>query len=531
MDKRECILKGRAAAPGFAVGVAFELDHGEVERERSAGSMKEEGMLFSRAVKDAAEGLACLASESEGLGAEILEFQMALLEDDDLLGPVREAICEGTAADLAWRAAVDNEIENWKKGDETIAARAADLHDLRDRVLQNMVGARAMPTIPDNAIVVARDIAPSRFLSMDWHRLGGAALFGGSPTSHVAILARSRGVPMLVGIGLGRRIGQGETLALDAAAGALYVSPSAATLAAFSQRRDAEQRLDAQAAQRVNEPAATATGKPVRVMLNINQTSELDRLSPAMCDGIGLVRTEFLFAAGPPDEQLQYEDYSRIVEWAQGRPVTIRLLDAGGDKPIPGVTIDGEANPFLGTRGIRLLLLRPEIFRVQLRALARAAELGPLKIMVPMVTVPQEFAETRMLLESAIEELAAEGIGHGVPSLGMMVEVPAAALTAEQFDAAFFSIGSNDLAQYTMAVARDLPGLARLADAGSEAVLELIRRTVDAGKARGIEVSLCGDLASQPDQVAALLKTGLDTLSVAPSAVARVKLAISATEV
>jgi phosphotransferase system enzyme I (PtsI) len=219
--------------------------------------------------------------------------------------------------------------------------------------------------------------------------------------------------------------------------------------------------------------------------------------------------------------------YRQILDWADGRPVTIRTLDAGGDKPIAGLTIDGESNPFLGLRGIRLSLSRPDVFRLQLRALARAAPWGPLKVMLPMVAVSSELDRASALLDTEIAALTAEGIACARPPLGIMVEVPAAALRAEDFNAAFYSIGSNDLTQYTMAAARDSGAVADLNDTANPAVLELIARTVAAGRVRGVEVSLCGDAAAETDLTKALLATGLTRLSVAPVAVARLKAAIA----
>ncbi len=229
-----------------------------------------------------------------------------------------------------------------------------------------------------------------------------------------------------------------------------------------------------------------------------------------------------------PDEETQLAAYRRILAWAEGRPVTVRTLDAGGDKPIRGVTADGETNPFLGVRGVRLSFTRPALFRTQLRALARAAAHGPLKVMVPMVTVPSEVERVRALLAEVIAGLAADGVAHAVPELGMMVEVPAAALTAGSFAVDFYSIGSNDLVQYATACARDNPALIALADPANPAILELIGRTVEAGRRRGVEVSLCGDMASEPAMVPLLLERGLRTLSVAPAQIGRVKLAIAA---
>jgi phosphotransferase system enzyme I (PtsI) len=228
-----------------------------------------------------------------------------------------------------------------------------------------------------------------------------------------------------------------------------------------------------------------------------------------------------------PDEDSQYAVYRRILEWAKGKPVTIRTLDAGGDKPIAGLTIDGESNPFLGLRGIRLSLARPEVFRVQLRALSRAAVHGVLKVMLPMIADPSELERAGAMLDAEFAALKAEGIACARPPLGIMVEVPAAALRAEAFGAAFYSIGSNDLTQYTMAAARDIGAVADLNDTSNPAVLALIARTVEAGAKRGVEVSLCGDAAGDTRLTTPLLATGLTTLSVAPVAVGRLKAAIA----
>ena len=276
-------------------------------------------------------------------------------------------------------------------------------------------------------------------------------------------------------------------------------------------------------------PAYTADGRRIAVLLNIAAPEDLAGLDPAICDGIGLVRTEFLFetSLGLPDEDTQYAVYRRILDWAQGRPVTIRTLDAGGDKPIKGLTIDDESNPFLGLRGIRLSLARPEVFRVQLRALSRAAVHGVLKVMLPMIAVPGELDRAGVMLDAEFAALRAQGTACARPPLGIMIEVPAAALCAADFDAAFYSIGSNDLTQYTMAAARDIGSVADLNDAGHPAVLALIARTVEAARKRDVEVSLCGDAAADTRLTTALLATGLTSLSVAPVAVARLKAAIA----
>jgi phosphotransferase system enzyme I (PtsI) len=240
------------------------------------------------------------------------------------------------------------------------------------------------------------------------------------------------------------------------------------------------------------------------------------------------MRTEFLFQGCEklPTEEEQYQIYKRMLEWAAGKPVTIRTLDAGGDKPIAGLTQAGDINPFLGVRGVRLSLRHLNVFRAQLRSLARAAVAGNLKVMIPMVTVPEELDRCRALLEEAVEELHREGRQAQMPSLGMMVEVPAAALTIEDFNADFFSIGSNDLIQYVAAASRDEPQLADLARP-SRAVFGLIGHVVKHADRSGRETSLCGDLAGDPEQVAALLDQGLRTFSVAPGALGTIKAAIA----
>jgi phosphotransferase system enzyme I (PtsI) len=384
--------------------------------------------------------------------------------------------------------------------------------------------------ITGGSIVAADDITPSAFLAADWTRGGAIALAAGSPSSHVAMLARARGAPMVVGLGPLSWNGQPPALALvDGDAGSVIFDPEPETRRRFEQRMAAANAELAAAEAGSLAPACTVDGRRIAVLLNITAPEDLAGLDPAICDGIGLVRTEFLFEAshGLPDEDTQYAIYRRILEWAQGRPVTIRTLDAGGDKPIKGLTIDGESNPFLGLRGIRLSLARPDVFRVQLRALSRAAVHGVLKVMLPMIAVPAELDRAAVMLDAEFAALKAAGIACARPPLGIMIEVPAAALCAEDFNATFYSIGSNDLTQYTMAAARDIGSVADLNDAGHPAVLALIARTVEAARKRDVEVSLCGDAAADTRLTTALLVTGLTRHSVAPVTVALLKATIA----
>jgi phosphotransferase system enzyme I (PtsI) len=527
----EIHLTGRAASPGLAIGPVTVLTVA-VERRGTTGDPAQEAAALKAAIEGATAELAELIEAEQDEAADILEFQVAMLEDDALAEGAFDAISAGTPADQAWRAVLDAEIAGYRSAeDEYFRARAADLVDIRDRVLMRLNGTEKSAAIAGGSIVASDDISPSIFLAADWRRGGGIVLAAGSSSSHVAMLARARGTPMVVGVGPLSWQGRPPALALvDGDAGTVIFDPEPETRSLFEHRMKAAHAACAVAdADRV-KPAITADGRRITVLLNIAAPEDLADLDPAICDGIGLVRTEFLFEAalGLPDEETQYGVYRRILDWAEGRPVTIRTLDAGGDKPIPGLTIDGESNPFLGLRGIRLSLARPEVFCLQLRALARAAVHGTLKVMLPMVAVPSELDRARELLDAEIAALRAKGIACARPLLGIMVEVPAAALCAEDFDAGFYSIGSNDLAQYTMAAARDIGAVADLNDTGNPAVLALIARTVEAGRARGVEVSLCGDAAADTRLTKALLATGLTTLSVSPLAVARLKATIAA---
>jgi phosphoenolpyruvate-protein phosphotransferase (PTS system enzyme I) len=365
-------------------------------------------------------------------------------------------------------------------------------------------------------------------MGLDWSQGGAIVLGEGSATSHVAMLARARGVPMVVGVGPGVATLDG-TLVVDGEQGTIVVAPGAAALAEAARKRALAACTESEARARIAEPAVTRDGTRIAVMLNVAIPSDIEGIDPASCDGIGLVRTEFMVANGSlRDVERQFALYRDLIAWASGRPVTIRTLDAGGDKPIPGYTIAGETNPFLGMRGVRLSLRHRDVFRVQLRALARAATLGQLKVMLPMVTTPAELAEARGLLREAVDGLQAEGRSANLPSLGIMVEVPAAAIAVDQFDAAFYSIGSNDLVQYVTASSRDGGETAALGELTHPAVLRLIATVAAHGAGTGREVSLCGDAGGDPRHIPALLEAGVRSVSVAPAVLARTKAAIRA---
>jgi phosphoenolpyruvate-protein phosphotransferase (PTS system enzyme I) len=518
-------LAGIPAAPGLARGPVFRLRN--VERQvRCHGSPAAERDAIAAAIASAQQELAMLTERApDDEAAGILALQLELLEDNEIIAPTQQRIESGESAESAWSAVLDALIQDYDTSEDPyFRGRAADLRDLRDRVLDALLG-NPVHSIPPGAIVLAEDLAPSRFLETEWGG-GGLVLQKAGTTGHVAILARSRGVPMLVGVDLSL-IGPCAEALLDADEGSLVLGPDLSSQQTFEKRRSSQAaRTRAEAAQ-VHADACMANGERVHMMINVAQPDELSAIDPTHIDGIGLVRTEFLFHARArlPDEEEQYRVYSTIAKRAAHRPVTIRTLDAGGDKPISGLTRENERNPFLGVRGVRLSLRAPEVLMIQLRALARAAIDGNVKVMVPMVTLPEELAQCRAMLTQAVRDLRAAGTPAMAPALGMMVEVPAAALSIAAFDADFYSIGSNDLLQYLTAASRDEPELSALASPGP-AFWRIVREIVEHGRATQRDVSLCGDLASDIRYVPQLLGCGLRTLSVAPASLAAVKAAV-----
>jgi phosphoenolpyruvate-protein phosphotransferase (PTS system enzyme I) len=519
---------GLPAAPGIAAGPLVVIDQ-RLGTRLATGNAVAERRDLEAAIAASIAAIRALAGRSTGEASEILEFQAAMLEDSALTEPAFARIADGVDAVAAWNGAVGELVADYEAAeDEYFRARASDLRDLRDEVHRRLCGA-VSDAAPEGSVLAGDDVTPIRFLSVDWTRGGGIALRAGSPSSHVAMLARSRGVPMIVGLGDLDLSGHAAAI-VNGDTGRIVLSPRAADYSAFEKAKVIEGDRKADEARAALRPAVTRDGEPVKVMINIAGPDELDALDPAMCDGIGLVRTEFLFhGARLPDEDTQFAAYARMAAWAAGRPVVLRTLDAGGDKPIEGLTVPGESNPFLGTRGIRLSLARPDVFRVQLRAMVRAAALGDVRVMLPMVTVPEEIDRSAALLDEVVDQLTLARIPCRRPALGIMVEVPAVAVVPETFaNAAFFSIGSNDLTQYVTASARDISAVAALNDPGHPAVLGLIRNVVAEGARLDRGVSLCGDMGGEPKHLPALLAAGLRSVSVAPPLVGRAKRAIAA---
>ncbi|HVZ77085.1 MAG TPA: phosphoenolpyruvate--protein phosphotransferase [Gemmatimonadaceae bacterium] len=533
-------LRGIPASPGIAVGPVHLLRwEGPDGRHRVVGDEQGPGEVrrFHEAVDRAKERLRHVRARVEAAAgreeAAIFDVQYSILEDTDLLTGVEDLIRQNLAAEKAF----DIVMLEWRQrfarhSVAMLRERVSDLTDVHIRVLTILLG------LPDhdpvdlpkgaNAILVTHDLTPGLTVQLDREAIAGIATDAGTRTSHVAILARSLGLPAVVGLRVAStELRGGERAILDGTAGTITVNPTDAEIEGYHERARQEEVIKAELQRLASLESITLDGVRIMLRANVDLPDEAEQAVHSGAEGVGLMRTEFLVMgrATMPDEDEQYRAYRRVVEAFSGKPVVIRTFDIGGDKlPVGGFPT--EANPFLGWRAIRMCLDQPALFRTQLRALLRAANHGDVQIMLPLVVSVAEVREARALLEEASAELTARGIAHrtDVP-LGVMIETPAAAVAADTFvdESAFLSIGTNDLVQYTLAVDRGNANLANRFTPLHPAVLRLIRRTVDMGEAGGRPVSVCGEMASQPVMAYALLGLGVRQLSVAPRSVPLVK--------
>jgi phosphoenolpyruvate-protein phosphotransferase len=520
-------LRGVVAARGFAVGVAVPLVEPERVVAESAANIDAERRSLAAAIDAVRSALGARLATATGAQRDILGAHLALAADPELTRLAQESIGQGKSAGFAFRRAVRVTADALALLDDArMRERAADLRDLERQVIAALLGERPSVErdLPEAAIVLADELLPSQLIGLPQARLAGIVTAGGGPTSHVAIIAAAMGIPALVAAGnavLG--IPAGTPLILDADSGELQVDPAAALRASATARVAVRAASSARELAHAHEPALTLDGARIAVYCNAGSAAEAAAAIRQGAEGCGLLRTEFLFLdrREAPDETEQTAAYRAVAAALEGRPLSIRTLDAGGDKPIAYLPLPQEDNPALGLRGLRTSLARPELLVTQLRAILRAAEHAPCRILLPMVT---EVAELRAVRTALTTERDALGPGP-VPQLGVMIETPSSALLAGQLaaDADFFSIGTNDLAQYTLAMDRTHPALGGRLDALHPAVLRLIGSAASAARSQGRPVSVCGALASDPLAVPLLLGLGVRELSVVSASIPRLK--------
>lgn len=528
-------IAGVSASPGLAVGPLFFFRNTDLVVTDESRGADEEELAFKQAVAKASSQINAIhdsvqqrAGKAE---AAIFRAHLALLNDQELLTEVGTRIDIGQSAARAWQTVIDQRVEELRQIENArLAERAADLQDVGRRVLGLLVGSTVgEEQLPDHPVIlVADDLSPSDTARLDPKKILGLCTAGGGPTSHTAIIARSLDIPAVVGAGGAvLDLEPGRTCVVDGAAGKLYIEPDAADLESAREfQEDLRGRRDAEWAERF-QPAVMLDGHRVEVVANIGKANEAASAVEAGGEGVGLMRTEFLFLEREtaPSEDEQYEAYCTMIRALNGLPLILRTLDIGGDKLASYISLPKEENPFLGVRGIRLCLQQPEIFLPQLRAIYRASLVGPVRIMFPMITTLEDLRAAKELSEQVRLEIGAPPV-----EIGIMVEVPSTVLLAAEFarEVDFFSIGTNDLTQYTLAMDRLHAALAKNVDGLHPAVLRMIDMTVRAAKAEGKWVGVCGGVAGDPLGAAILTGLGVAELSMSLPSIAAVKSSLRA---
>jgi multiphosphoryl transfer protein len=524
------LLLGVSASPGLAVGKVFQVRRAEIAVTEAGTGVDVERRRLAAAIATAQGQLAALRAQlhakADPARAAIFAAHEELIADPDLLEIAESAIAKGKSAAFAWKKAVTTHADRLAAlRNQLLAQRANDLRDVGLRVLSVLTGVDIrQPEYPPSSVLIAEDLTPSDTAALDRSGVAGFCTTRGGATSHVAILARSLGLPALAGIEpTALEVPDGTLVILDGNTGTLRLHASPEEVSRIREAQERSARVRQENLAHALEPAVTLDGTRIEVLANIGGFKDATEVAALGGEGVGLLRSEFLFMerSDAPTEEQQFETYRAIVE-AVGRehPLIIRTLDVGGDKPLSYLPIPEEDNPFLGERGIRVGLDRPEILRTQLRAILRAAAFGKVSVMFPMIATLNELKDVKAML-------AEEAASLDVPPVpaGIMVEVPATAVMAAQFarEAEFFSIGTNDLTQYTLAMDRGHPKLAPQVDGLSPAVLRLIAHAVQGAHPEHRRVGVCGGIASDPRAVPILLGIGVDELSVSLPAIPAVK--------
>lgn len=532
------LLLGVAASPGLAVGQVLQLRHEDITVTENATDHHLERRKLNAAIDRALLDLSALAKrleqESDADKAAIFAAHAEILQDPDLLDRAVSAIDKGKSAPFAWRAAYQSYADRLGQlANEVLAGRANDVRDVGQRVLEELTGQRReSPDIAPGTILIAEDLSPSDTASLDRSKVVGFATEAGGASSHVAIIARSLDIPAVAGIEpRALDIPNGTRVVIDGAKGTVQMNLTDAQIADIigRQQRIAVKRQADLA--RADDPATTTDGHTVQVVANIGGLEDAKESLTKGAEGVGLLRSEFVFlgrqSAPTEDEQAKlYADIARAIK--PGQPLVIRTLDVGGDKPLPYLPIPAEENPFLGIRGVRVGFDRPEVLRAQCRAILKAADAGArLHVMFPMIATMDDWRHAKRIWD---EERAALGVETEVP-VGIMMEVPSVAIMAKQFaatDVAFFSVGTNDLTSYTLAMDRGHPKLAAQVDPCNPAVLIQIGNAAEALHQQGKWIGVCGGIASDPQAVPILIGLGVDELSCTIPAIPAVKAAVRA---
>ncbi|WP_123041577.1 phosphoenolpyruvate--protein phosphotransferase [Cohnella candidum] len=528
-------FKGIGASPGLAIAPAFiwKTEEAYIPQESRVEDREAEASRFQAAVDQARVDLEAIRkSTEEKLGAdkaEIFEGHLLILEDPDLIDAILENVREtGINAEFALHETSQSFIRMLEEmDDELLRERAVDIKDVSGRIMRHLRGVAGsdLSAMPDECVLVAEDLTPSDTAQLDLNKVRGFITEVGSRTSHSAIMARSLDVPAIVGAGVGlRSIQPGTLVVMDATEGVLLAEPAAEELTAYREKKTAYDRRKAELALWKDKETLSSDGRHVELAANIGKLEDVQKALDNGAEAIGLFRTEFLYMGRTelPTEEEQYNSYKFVLEKMDGKPVVIRTLDIGGDKELPYLNLPKESNPFLGQRALRLCLERPDLFRTQLRALLRASRYGNLKIMFPMIAIVEEFLEAKRILEEEKRKLLAEGVevAEGI-EVGMMIEVPAAAVSADLFakEVDFFSIGTNDLIQYTMAADRMNETVAYLYQPCHPSVLRLIRMVIEAANREGKWVGMCGEMAGDQTAIPILLGLGLHEFSMSAGSI------------
>lgn len=533
------MYKGTNASEGIGIGKAVIIK--EVELVITPDQVADTGaevLRFKGALDQTVEETRVLAAElAEKVGekeAEIMNGHLMLLSDPMLTGEIENAITgESVCSEFAIETVCNMYADMFASmDDELMQQRATDMRDIKTRMQQTLKGVKAVDiaSLPENSVIVAKDLTPSMTAGINPKHVTGIVTELGGKTSHSAILARALEIPAVVAVnGIMDQISDGDQIVLDGSEGCVYVNPEEAVVTEYSQKRETFLREKKELERYIGQPSVTKDGVTVEVVANIGRPEDVDKVLQYDAEGVGLFRTEFLFMdrTSMPTEEEQFEAYKKVAVALNGKPVIIRTLDIGGDKEIPYMGLEKDENPFLGYRAIRFCLDRKEdIYKPQLRALLRASAFGNIKIMVPMVTCIEEYREAKSLIEELKKELEEKNIAFNRDiQVGIMVETAAASLMADVFakEVDFFSIGTNDLTQYTMSVDRGNDKVSYLYSTFNPAVLRSIKHVISCAKEAGIMVGMCGEAAGDPMMIPLLLAFGLNEFSMSASSVLRAR--------